>query len=79
MDIYRDLSEVLCAAQGEEDKYRGSGTNDLPDVATIMSIAIVGYIQLEARGYIQRVIGDPKDVFEVYASTIMRNIGFKLR
>ncbi|PRZ40546.1 TetR family transcriptional regulator [Antricoccus suffuscus] len=63
----------------DADKYAGEGFNALPDVGVIMSLAVLGYVQLESQGYVERVIGDPKDVFEVYLATVMRNSGFTLR
>ncbi len=62
-----------------EDKYAGEGFNSLPDVGVVMSLAVLGYVQLESQGYVERVIGDPKDVFDVYLATVMRNSGFTLR
>lgn len=63
----------------DADKYAGDGFNSLPDVGVVLSLAILGYVQLESQGYVERVIGDPKDVFDVYLATVMRNSGFTLR
>ena len=63
----------------DDNKYTGEGYNALPDVGVILSLAVLGFMQLESQGYIERVIGDPKDVFDVYIATVMGNSGFTLR
>ena len=69
----------LVSSIPNDDKYAGDGFNSLPDVGVVMSLAVLGYVQLESQGYVERVIGDPKDVFDVYLATVMRNSGFILR